>query len=319
VNTSLPQASLLLAVLALAGCAGTPDAPPAPDQDFTGLDLAPTASTGIIRGVVVDEAIRPLAGVKVDLTGPQTASTTSTADGLFGFQGLAPGDYFVAASKDGFQPVQQSTPVVAGVADPPIVRLLMPADPSTAPYVSLYRFEGFIECSFSLVLVGFSACSTGPLGNTFNDAFDVSYTLEEVPDWVQSETVWESAQPVSPALTMLWTMSGSDALLANWAETEGPSPLVLMADRARIDEVGLGSTLDCPTDAGPGCLYIRFFNAPIDGTDQGCIPRPVLGGCTTGAGATLEQPFTTFTNLFHRFTPQPGWMFITDGPHAVPA
>jgi hypothetical protein len=269
--------------------------------------------------LVVDEAIRPLAGVKVDVTGPQTASTTSTADGIFGFQGLAPGDYFVAASKDGYQATQQSAAVVAGVADPPIVRLLLPADPTTAPFVILYRFEGFIECSFSLVLVGFSACSTGPLASTFNDAFSVSYAVEEVPDWLQSETVWESSQPVSPSLTMLWTMNGQDALLANWGEVEGPSPLVLTADRMRIDEVGLGSTLDCPTEAGPGCLFIRVFNSPIEGTDPGCIPRPVLGGCTTGAGATVEQSFTTFTNLFYRFTPQPGWQFITDGPHPVPA
>jgi Carboxypeptidase regulatory-like domain len=315
---AIPRVAVLGLVLALAGCTEAAEPGPTTDQAFSGLDLTPTSSTGIIRGVVVDEAIRPLAGVRVELTGPQTASTTSTADGLFGFEGLAPGDYFLAASRDGYQAVQQGATVVAGVADPPIVRLLMPADPTTAPFVTLHRFDGFIECSFSLVAAGFSACSTGPLASTFNDAFSVSYEVEEVPDWVQSETVWESAQPVSPALTLLWTMNGQDALLANWGEVEGASPLVLMADRTRIDEVGLGSTLDCPTEAGPGCLYIRVFNAPIEGTNQGCIPRPALGGCTTGAGATVEQTFTTFSNLFYRFTPQPGWLFITDGAHVVP-
>src|SRR5687768_679344 len=47
----------------LAGCAGGGgggSSDPAPDVDFEDLDLKATATTGRIRGVVVDSAIRPV-------------------------------------------------------------------------------------------------------------------------------------------------------------------------------------------------------------------------------------------------------------------
>src|SRR5687768_18580677 len=59
-----------LILTALAGCSGGDGGKPAPiedDTDFQDLDLAATATTGIIRGLVVDEAIRPLGGAKIGL------------------------------------------------------------------------------------------------------------------------------------------------------------------------------------------------------------------------------------------------------------
>src|SRR5687767_10257567 len=71
---------------------------PAAGVDFDELELEATATTGVIRGIVVDEAIRPVAGAEVGTTLPDGAgarNTTSADDGAFGFDGLPPGTYFL--------------------------------------------------------------------------------------------------------------------------------------------------------------------------------------------------------------------------------
>jgi hypothetical protein len=299
----------------LAGCSGgqAPADEPA-DEDFEDLGLQATSTTGVLRGVVVDEAIRPVSGATVTLTGTGTGETTTNAEGLFGFASLEPGPYFVQVQKPGFVSAQASADVVAGVDEPAILKVLLSADPSTAPYVSTYLFEGFIECSFSLVAVGFAACSTvGEL----NDKFIVTYELERPPQWLQSEMVWESTQAVSPELDVVYSAPGEGALLDNYAEDWGPSPLLIQVNETLAAGRGLGNGSE---------LMIRVFNQPIEGTETGdpvngddCLDRPALGGCTTGAGATIEQSFTIITNVFYGFTPDPEWRYVDDGAHPTPA
>lgn len=304
----------LLATAALAGCAGgEPGAGEASDPEFENLELTATDTTGVLRGVVVDEAIRPVANASVTLSGSGTGATVTNPDGLFGFSGLAPGPYFVKVSKAGFVEGQTSAEVAAGIDEPDILRVLLASDPMTAPYVTTYVFEGYIECSFSLVAVGFAACSTA---EELNDRFIVNYTLDRPPHWVQSEMAWRSTQAVSPELDVVYSASGEGALLDNYAEDWGPSPLLVQVNETLAAERGLGSGTD---------LLIRVFNQPVEGTETGdptdgddCLDRPVLGGCTTGAGMTIEQSFTIITNVFYGFAPAPEWRYIEEGPHPAP-
>ncbi|HJQ93958.1 MAG TPA: carboxypeptidase-like regulatory domain-containing protein, partial [Candidatus Thermoplasmatota archaeon] len=263
---------------------------------------------------VVDEAIRPVAGATVTLSGTGTGTSSTNAEGLFGFASLAPGPYFVVVEKAGYVTTQATGEVVAGVDEPDILKVLLTADPATAPYVSTYVFDGFIECSFSLVAVGFAACSSA---SQLNDRFIVTYELERPPQWVQSEMVWESTQAVSPDLDVVYSAPGEGALLDNYAEDWGPSPLLIQVNETLAAERGLGNGSE---------LMIRVFNQPVEGTETGdpannddCLDRPVLGGCTTGAGATLEQGFTILTNAFYGFAPDPEWRYVDDGPHPLPA
>src|SRR5688572_24479115 len=91
---------LALALLAplLAGCSGGGDEPAGPDE------VQATPTTGILRGVVVDAAIRPMAGVKVSVPVPDGSVRNSTTvdDGAFAFAGLEPGAYVVRAQKLGY-------------------------------------------------------------------------------------------------------------------------------------------------------------------------------------------------------------------------
>lgn len=78
-------------VVPLAGCSqgGSPDEA---DVNLPDLGLEATATTGLIRGVVVDEAIRPIEGAKISLqAGSASQETTTTPEGAFGFDGLEPG------------------------------------------------------------------------------------------------------------------------------------------------------------------------------------------------------------------------------------
>jgi hypothetical protein len=312
-RAALASMALLLSLTALAGCAShSPQK--APGQDFSNLGLQATATTGVLRGVVVDQAIRPVAGVAIALSGPATANGTTDAQGVFGFDGLQPGTYFVHASKAGFVPAQSSADVVAGVAQPAAVKILLNADKSTAPYVATYAFDGYIECSFSLVAVGFAACSEE---SSLNDRFIVNYTLDKPPQWVQSEMSWESTQAANPALDVVYSYQGNTTLLTNWKEDRGPSPLLLQANETDSAKAGLGTSND---------LLIRVFNEPINGTrpsdpvgGDDCVDRPQLGGCLTGVGATIEQSFTIITNVFYGVVPDPSWRYVQDGPYQVPA
>src|ERR1041385_6406528 len=95
----------IVAVLAgalLAGCSSNNHAATPAGPSFDDLGLQATQTTGVIRGVVVADAIRPLAGAKVALSGPEGRTTNTTAQGTFGFDGLAAGTYFVRVSKAGF-------------------------------------------------------------------------------------------------------------------------------------------------------------------------------------------------------------------------
>jgi len=307
-------ALLLLSCAALAGCAGSgKSGGPTPGADFTDLGLQASATTGVLRGVVVDSAIRPVANASVAVSGPQSANGTTNAQGAFGFDDLKPGTYFVRVAKRGFAATQQSADVVAGVAEPPILKILLAADNSTRPYVTTYNFQGFIQCSFSLVAVGFAACSEA----SADDKFIVSYTLDRPPQWVQSEMQWDSTQAVSPELDVVYSAQGNSTLLDNYEEARGKSPLLLQANETVAAGRGLGAGTD---------LMIRVFNEPVNGTrphdpvgGDDCVDRPQLGGCATGVGATVEQEFTIITNVFYGVVPDPAWRYATDGPYVVPS
>lgn len=300
-------ASCALAVLLMSGCTeGTGDGTDAPADDPTeDLGLTSTETTGVLRGVVVDEAIRPLADVTVSITGLTSANTTTTANGAFGFQDLEPGTYFVMATKAGFSTIQQSAEVVAGVDDPPLVRFQLTIDPETKPFFEAYVFDGYIQCSVSFIAAGFAACSS--LGPASTDRFDVTYTMAKTPAWLQSEMLWDSTQTVSDALSMSYSASGDGALLTNWADAGGSSPITIQTNGTLNAQWNIGNGTD---------LFIRVFNEPIEGTapsdpvnGDDCVDRPVLSGCLTGLGLTVQQQLTIYTHAFYGYTPDPSWRF----------
>ena len=293
----------LLAGALLAGCTGSgngSDQASDSGPTFDDLGLEATDSTGVIRGVVVDDAIRPVAGARVSLNGEVAREGVSTDAGTFGFDGLPAGTYFLSVSKVGFFPAQQSAEVVAGVAEPGIVKVQLLADPEGQPFVETFVYEGFIECTTSVVVL----CGAPNLlleDNITNDRFTWDQSFSDGAQFVQSELIWESTQALSPAL--YFEMEALNGECDTSGETflgsaEGPSPVLATIDQETIEEHELGTA--CP-------IYYSIFAG--DAT-SGAVP--------VGVGATVEQRFAMYIHVFHGYQPPEGWRFSSGEPIPQP-
>ncbi len=159
--------------------------------------------------------------------------------------------------------------------------LLMAGAPGAVaePYTETYRMEGYLTCGFNFVAAGFMAC--GVVGS--GGAFLQEITLSGTPASVDSVLNWDATTPAGEVLRVLLTKN--DESFVNLADNQGPSPLALGYDAAGS---GLG--------AGDG-LMVRVF--PGDTLELPCVDRPILGGCTTGVGAVVLQPFTLTTTIHY--------------------
>lgn len=291
-------AGLLLAAL-LAGC--TSNAPKDTSDDPAAFDdVVVTSTTGAIRGVVVSEAIVPIAGALVVL--PDGKEQRTDDEGAFVFSGLAPGDYFLTVSKIGFTTVQTSATVVAGLAEPPITKVTLLVDATAVkPYYQEYVFDGFIQCSGTFVAVGAAVCSFVDLvGIPSEDRFGVTYGLDMRPTWMQTEMVWASTQAAGSKMSVMYSWDCGDengGFLCDHGAA-GNSPVLLVANETAIAEINEG-------DYNGTSLFVRAFNEGLDETQVDGVP----GG---GVGLTVNQRFTFYTHLFYGYEPPAGWRF-TDG------
>lgn len=138
--------ALPLFVAVLAGCADDAPAEPA--------SAAPTSS---LRGVVVTQAIVPVADATVTVT-PGEWTTTTDANGLFEVGPLEPGTYLVAVQADGYADVrQEATP------GGELIKIVLQNVRTDVPYIDVLSFEGFHECTFDFYIDGLGS-QTLPCG-----------------------------------------------------------------------------------------------------------------------------------------------------------
>lgn len=333
---SVPFLTMLLLAVTLSGCAEGGSEPKDDEGAFDDLDAVATEDTGVIRGIVVDPTITPVADVTVTVQGTDLETTTN-ADGAFAFSQLDPGTYFLTADKAGFDATQSSVEVVAGVDRPPILKIQLVPDPTERPYLSTMQFDGFIACSVRGAIIGIALCS---IYAGFEDEFSVSYTLDRVPHWVQAEAVWDSTQvlgdEMSLSLTCLDGETGCPDGQYEIAQGEGPSPQIAFFGYEEAETYGRGAGEDLHirlfafgnsnTDVFDEPTMYGLYNSTVpqavrDVTGDECPMWPVIfDGCmrATGIGLMLDQEFTVYTNVFYGFTPSDGWAFIEDGAHPSP-
>jgi hypothetical protein len=310
-------ATLSLAALLLAGCSDPSTA--GGEDELPDLGLEATKTTGLIRGVVVDEAIRPLAGAKVTLrlADGQDLENTTGASGAFGFDGLPPGTYVLKARKLGYLEVQQSAEVVAGVDEPPAVKVLLQADAAGVPYAVTLVWEGFIQCGMDAIAacaipdastqIACSATSGGQppvpptvplcLGNVTNEDFDEWFAIERQPTFLQAEMAWQSTQSVSQTFTMFVRASDRETYTSGFYEYSvdsdtGPSPLSVAVDADEIEDAELGNRTG---------LITAIFSGPAEGNPAGI------------GGFVVQQRFQVFVNVFFGYAPPEGWSFVETG------
>jgi hypothetical protein len=316
-------APFLLAFL-VAGCATPPAADEADGPAFDDLDLDATATTGVIRGIVVDEAIRPVANATVVLT-PGDKTVATTAAGAFGFSGLEPGTYFLKVERAGYNGTQTSTEVLAGVAEPPIVKVLLVLNPSKLPYIEALQFSGFLSFGLSIGITSVGTTINPALSEAMGDQSIWTVYPDEVPTWAQGELVWEQNQAGGGML--IWEMvQGGTNNFRGHRET-AVSPALAYWNTTVIQE-NATSILD------DGIAY-RFFGGPHPALapnsaggptppEDQCptIPTVVLGDrnpCRFGFGSTVQQRADAYAHHFYNFAPLEGWRFTVDGDPVIPA
>lgn len=294
--------ALALLATALAGCSdngsGASD-----DVEFDD-DLKATSDTGLIRGVIVDGSITPIAGVTVTVQGQETSQETDD-EGRFSFGDLPGGTYFLSAEKPGYFPVQQSVEVVAGIDRPDAVKMLMEADANFNPFFVEEVYHGFIECtSSSVVLCGapdLVLCTMDiSCDPVTNDRYTPTITYEKDPTWIQTELVWESNQALSPNLYLevevLDPGCQGDTFITG---TEGPSPLLITVDEDQAKAHAIGNE-----DPQCGIYYSVFSGGVVEDPTGNGLPMP---------GATVQQEITFFFHSFYGYTPPEDWRFTDEG------
>ena len=155
-RAALPAAALLLAATLLAGCSSSPRAPAEvvvqsqPSDDVHTINgtaqaaaTPPAAKTrGHIAGVVVDQAIRPIAGARVALPGLDLKRTTDR-DGGFGFVDLIPGPYYITVNATGYAPAEAVLEVKADQFTR--AKVVLTAIPPPEPFHVTQKFDGFAD------------------------------------------------------------------------------------------------------------------------------------------------------------------------------
>lgn len=299
-------ASLLLTTMLLAGCSSSPapgtapqaDAPtPGAEADFTELQLEATKTTGVLRGVVVDTAVRPLAGANVTVH-PGALQAFADGQGRFGFEGLEPGSYVVRAEAVDFIGQQATVTVVAGDDAPTPVVLSLEAVLGTEPYVDAFAWDGYMQCS--LIAAGFFFTGCMASDYTEDDSRKEDF-VARLPDFLQSELHWDSTQALGDNLCMKH-YARRDSDFEPITDTQGRSaqacggvPVIQAFDQAHLNATHVGGERGIER-----VVWVDY-----------AVPQAL--------GMAMNQRFSLYTHVFHNFLPAEGWTFGKDGAPTPPA
>ncbi len=288
-------AGLIMVAAALAGCAGS-DSSEAAEVGGEVPELEVTSSTGGIRGVVVDESIRPISGAKVEIR--QTGDSTTTDEkGAYAFSGLPGGTYFIEASHPLYSTVQQSVDVVAGVKAPKPVNFQLLRVIVQDPYMVTVKETGFIACSLNIVGAKSEECGEGVgvpgvgrvAGNPQNRA-EIQFTVDGPHlRTLIVEQHWEPSLEVSAG-----GGGGFDTRVAlDWS----------------CDPVCGGNTLGSAQMASP--LIIRVDNEVLEAQE---FDADTIFSTFTWAndnpGVMLNQEFDMFISSFYYLAAPEEWSFV---------
>ena len=331
----LPAALLLLLAL-LAGCADKSGGDPAAaDQALSG-----ETGSGSIVGIVVDEAIRPLADANVSANGPSgTLQAVTGPEGGFRFDGLAPGIYIVEVGKRLYIGQQKAVTVVEDV-EPETAKFQLTFEQSQVPYSNLYKLEGFYECGAypvrlcSNVNIATSVvlCAYHPalcLGNVTGDRSLFFQRVEPGLDFLQTEMAWTPTTETGAEMGLLIGGGTEEELrsgvaLPAYNGTMGPSPLMLRVSNHEGDDAWCRQNGQCETTAvlneskigTERALLVQVDMGPTYRVADSCGVPDVQEVSPCGTGLNAQQPYTLFTIAFYGYEPPLDWLFSISG--AVP-
>ncbi len=255
-------------------------------------------TTFTLRGVVVDEAIVPVAGITVSLflAHQALASVTTDANGAFSFAGLTENIYRLRAHgpEHGLGEIQVDVPAMVDDT----IRLQVLSQLPPTPLFSVTKWDGMVHCSQYTILIrgGGSCFYRSLLGEDWNGThmwrsfWSETTQVGQTVSHVRFEAHWKPNQIMGESLRFNAAIVEADGYsVFGPTVAMGPSPQALAWDNATAASEGLGTTHGIMVGAWAG-------------TDDPLMP-----------GVTFEQPFTGFYSVMHNAVPPADWSFGADG------
>lgn len=324
-------------VLLLTGCAGK-----STTGDTATTDSEATGPTGVgsIVGIVVDDAIRPLADANVTATGPSgTMQAVTDTEGGFRFDDLAAGVYIVEVGKRYYISHQQAVTVVESM-EPETTKFLLKFEASTVPYANLYKLDGLYECgaypmrvcsnvniATSVVLCGYNPALC--LGNVTQDRSLFFQWVEPGLDFLQTEMSWEPTTQAGTELGLLLGGGTEEELrggvnLPAYNGSYGPSPIMLrVSNHEAVPNWCTENTgnEDCESPdilnrsriGVERALLVQVDMGPMIRVADSCGVPGVYEPSPCGAGFNFQQPYTLYITTFYGYEPPGDWLFSTTG------
>jgi hypothetical protein len=252
-------------------------------------------STGYISGAVTDDQLAPLASVTVGIGGTEPQLTA--VDGSFMFRYLAPGEYVVVATLDGYTAASRQVAVQAGATETVLLQLVPLA--SDAAYHETQKKDGLLGCSATIegTFVYYLNCEALYIAGQHGlDRHILGFqvgSVEGVSGW-WAETVWLPSQTFARALWILWgTSTGSQPsqnlyILYPFHESVSPSP-----HRQRFEqETLLKHIAETPSDLCAVETECELFSTNYSGHDSFTV-------LPAGIGVQVQQRFEQYLTTFH--------------------
>jgi hypothetical protein len=274
-------------------------------QDDLGVQA--TETKGVLLGVVVDEAVRPLkdADVSTNVAG-EVVSKKTDDDGRFAFGELEPGTYIVEVSLQQYASVKSTFEVVANEQDPPVHRLQLTRMFAQAPYTEQVVFDGYIACAYAFSLSStcvndYTRVSNACPGGCLRDqevakkgGNNREFTTVIGPGWqsITFEMTWEPTSELGKNLgETVSYFSRPDA--SHWYGSQGgPNPVWMQIDvGVEHDTAQLG--------AGDSTLI------PANGTQELFTFFSAASG-----NLAVNQAFRHFQTIWYYSIPPEGWSFV---------
>lgn len=288
----------------LAGCSGGGGG----EGEGSFDDLKGTASetTGILRGVVVDDRIVPIVGAVIDLRGTSERPNATTDDqGRFLFSELDPGTYFLQVTSPLHKAIQASADVVAGDEEPEVVRIQLERLFTQDPFSVQVQHEGYFQCSQAGASWYYSSSNCqdgvfGPAADTVPTATsqDREWHADVGPGWqvIVFEMEWApTSDSTSKNMGMVVSTYKPERDGEHWfAEFEGSTPI-----RGQID-VGVehesAGRIEPTMIPAEGMTNMSFF---VSVREDGDVP-----------GIAYNQQFKVYVTMFHYGRPPEGWSLV---------
>ncbi len=296
---------LLLAVPLLTGCLGLGGEEADGERSDLENQASAGESTGGIQGVVTDPAIQPIEGAEVAIQRLGDRTTTAS-DGSFAFSNLAPNDYTLEITADGFVGTTIDVSVSSGKVA--VSDTILAQQTSQQAFMQQQEFTGFVECSVSTPVVAAAVCAIPNIfvANATNDRFLFTWEVEPNLQQLTAEIHWEPSQPTGTHLSFNVEPAGiSNEPTTTYADPVGEGPLVANIDRGILETVEANMTAICNEEAEP--------QGAISPSNPDAYCRPNLleeGGAFQGrifvsnadpipAGTNFQQEYHVIVTMFY--------------------